>query len=185
MPDPAEKEKNSPVSKDNSAELKQLKAELATSRENEGRTRGNLTKVQKKVEKLTAQLAEKTATTSPKGTDTLATTPTTATTTVVPASSATSTIASNATAASSPSETHVAKWEPPYCPDCGGANESFKNQVKCANCGAPLGSEEYAKHTMKVCPLCGTASGWKPVGDYQPVHTGCTGPECKLIQVKA
>jgi hypothetical protein len=183
MPDAAEKEKNVDSSREAEVEIKRLKQELRLKSEEAGQLRGNLTKVMKKNEKLTTQLVQKTSSSAPKDE--------TAPKDAQPASSTTITPANpivtgpDTSKPQAESETHVAKWEPPYCPDCGGANESFKNQVKCASCGAPLGSEEYAKHTMKVCPLCGTASGWKPVGDYQPVHTGCTGPECKLIQVKA
>jgi endogenous inhibitor of DNA gyrase (YacG/DUF329 family) len=172
MPDPAG---NVDSSKEADLEIKRLKQELRAKQEETGQLRGNLTKVMKKNDRLTAQLAEKLPSTVEK----------TALKDAQPASSTSIIDPTSPKPQAEKSETHVAKWEPPYCPDCGGANESFKNQVKCANCGAPLGSEEYAKHTMKVCPLCGTASGWKPIGDYQPVHTGCTGPECKLIQVKA
>jgi hypothetical protein len=80
------------------------------------------------------------------------------------------------------SHDHEMKWVPPYCGEHGCENKLFLNQVKCAGCGGPIGSEAYAKHELKACPLCGQNAGYKPVPGYQTKHDNCTGPDCKVVK---
>jgi len=77
---------------------------------------------------------------------------------------------------------HLVGWLPKFCPECGTENSEFQDQVKCKNCGISLGSERYARHSMKACPNCGSTD-FVTVPGYSAKHTeanGCTGPECKL-----
>jgi hypothetical protein len=75
---------------------------------------------------------------------------------------------------------HEMEWVPPYCGEHGCENTLFKREVECANCHGPIGSEEYAKHKLKACPLCGVNAGYKPVQGYTTKHDNCVGPDCKL-----
>ncbi len=49
---------------------------------------------------------------------------------------------------------HVSEWTPRNCPECAVPNGDFKDEVKCADCGIALGSEEYARTKLKACPNC-------------------------------
>src|SRR5439155_7696950 len=98
--------------------------------------------------------------------------------------SATATIVPVAVEPGAPTEAdghdHEMEWVPPYCGEHGCENKLFQREVVCAGCGGPIGSESYAKHKLKACPLCGVNAGYKAVEGYQTKHDGCTGPECKV-----
>ena len=163
-----------PVDASSDRELELTKAELSHLRQNYAVLDTNFKRGQKKIQRLEVEID---ALKNPKDASPLVHVKDT------PASSGAADITpTTSTAETSLEQTreHISDWSPPYCADCGTTNISFKDEVECSDCKAPLGSEKYAKHNMKICPMCGKNAGFRPRKGYTPKHDRCTGPECSV-----
>lgn len=161
---------NAPSDKDLQTELKLARADLRELKQKHTALESNFKRAQTKIAKLTSERPD------PK--DEAPPSP--------PAKN--EALESSAKAADSLTSTNVTPnhvdhemaWVPPYCGEHGCKNDLFKDEVVCANCKGPIGSEKYAKHQLQACPLCGVNAGYKPQSGYKLQHNSCTGPECRI-----